>query len=305
MKVLIIEDSLAIQELLKEILENHGDTVETVDNFEKAVEYIDGQQYEFAILDTDMFDGNGLKLLDMLDEESPSKTRIVVLRAGDEAIPEDSQYVKGIIDKPFLTSDVTNILEDIRNMASDSIVPVKQRREHTIIKTRLAPEPCRTMSDMGLEFGRSYVLFQDTAKAVYEVASSFGQGGCEILTITAMREKAMKERFRGFDNEVISITYMLKGGKSEVYPLGTLIDKIADFVDRMERPVIVFDNLNQIINRNGMNTVLTMLHQIMTTDYKKNISIVISVNAREFSDKDKNILKSRFIYYSPIKEAKK
>ena len=108
----------------------------------------------------------------------------------------------------------------------------------------------------------------------------------------------MAEKLKGCNLETVTLEVKSKGEFSDVYRLGTLINQVTEFVSRVERPVVVMDNLNQLINRNGMNPVLMMLDEL-TAPSEKPFTLIASVDAHGFSDKDRSILKNLLNHYVP------
>ncbi|MFA6804740.1 MAG: response regulator [Candidatus Methanomethylophilaceae archaeon] len=303
MKVLVVEDNLAIGEVLKEVLTGANYSVQIEDKSDSVAEMALDGTYDFVLLDADMEGGNGLKIIDrMCETESETKVRVIVLKGAQKDIPTDNPYVKALIQKPFLSSDITTVLADVNNMEDDQneiVRPARPVKEKAgLFKKKYAEINARSMEEMGLEFGRSYVLFQDTTRAVYSVTASFGKDKASILMVTTAKSKAMSERFRGCTVSTIPLDIRNKGEFFDVYRLGTMLSQIEDFIKEADRPLVVFDNLNTLIYKNGMNSVLTLIHEIVTADYGKPFSLVVSVNARDFTDKDKYILKSHLEQYA-------
>ena len=63
MKLLIVEDELEIQELISRFFKNEGFLVETACTYAQAQEKLDLYEYECAIIDITLPDGNGLNLI--------------------------------------------------------------------------------------------------------------------------------------------------------------------------------------------------------------------------------------------------
>ncbi len=301
MKVLVIDDNMAIGEILKEVLTDAGYEVVINDNVEIAAKTALDPLYDFVILDTGIDGNNGLKILDsMLNIESDTKARVVVLSYEGEVIPFDSPYVKAVVTKPFLSSDIIFAINAAENRDNDGEVYRPEKRELRIFKKKIEPQAAESMADMGLEHGKSYILFQDNNKAVYRVTASFGSDHADILMITNAKQKTMEERFRGFSIETISLSIDSNEEFKDVYRLGTILNRIEKFIEESDKPVIVFDNLNVLIYKNGMNSVFMLIHEIVSAKYGKSFSLVVSVNAHDFTDKDRYILKDHLeLYASP------
>jgi CheY-like chemotaxis protein len=301
MKILVIEDNLAIGQIIKEILSDANYDVQIKDNSEAAAKMALDPRYDFIIIDADFEGNNGLKVIDsMCDIQTEKKARVIILRSAGEKVPSDNNYVKAIVTKPFLSSDILDAIEDINNIEEDKVENVKpDKKESRRLKRKAEPELGKSLEEMGLEFGKSYVLFQDNTREVYRVTASFGVDDCNLLMITTAKEKAMQERFRGCKIETIGLVISSFDEFSDVYHLGTMLNQINDFISKSKKPVVVFDNLNTLIYKNGTNSTFMLIHEVTSARYGKPFSLVVSVNAREFTDNDKYILKSHLEYYTP------
>ncbi|MCK9322707.1 MAG: response regulator [Candidatus Methanomethylophilaceae archaeon] len=303
MKVLIIDDNVAIQEILKEILIDADYEVETADTVDVAVGKVVSSEYDFIILDVDMLGGDGFGIIDRVHEEDVSrKMSVIILRTGDEQIPTDNAFIKGHIQKPFKSSDVLDAIDAVKALSMPQEEVVKQKKEYRHFKKKDAVQTVKSLAERKIVFGESYVLFEDNSKAVADVILSFGQEGYDIMLITSGKVKATQERYRGSNIDIRTLSSKPRGGYFNVYKLGTMISNIISFVNEKERPVIVFDNLNQLIDRNGMNSVFMMLHQVFLVETDKKHTFVVSVSTRDFTEKDKNILLDHLNYYNPIEE---
>ena len=126
MRILIADDNVALQEVLTEIITNADHTVEVAASIEDAVTAMDSFLPELIILDADTENGNGLTLVDRIQEEHPQTTTgILVLRSWGQQIPQDSSLIRGVVQKPFSTSD---ILEGIATSFGIEYVPDESKR---------------------------------------------------------------------------------------------------------------------------------------------------------------------------------
>ncbi len=84
-RILIVDDSSMIRDLLRQTLERQGHRVDEASGGKQALEYINEQPYELVLLDLRMPDLSGLELLEQLNTQGAlSRTMIVILSASDE-----------------------------------------------------------------------------------------------------------------------------------------------------------------------------------------------------------------------------
>lgn len=82
MKILIVEDELALRELLQTSLEKERYVVETAGNFVTALQKIEDYDYDCILLDIMLPDGNGLTLLQKLKEQH-KRENVIIISAKD------------------------------------------------------------------------------------------------------------------------------------------------------------------------------------------------------------------------------
>ncbi|MDR3206235.1 MAG: response regulator [Candidatus Methanoplasma sp.] len=289
MKVLIIDDNLAIRNVLAEVLTDAGYEVDSAVSSDEAVRKIRAG-CDIALLDMDADGGAGLRMIDDMRDEDLRGLSIILLRSWNEQVPRDNALIRGYIQKPFRSSDVLNkISETVRGEHDDR----KAKKQ----------EPKRSPGDGRVEFGKSYMFFEDAPRTVYTAAESLCGDGCEALVISVSREKAVKERVGNSNVDVLRLSFKRLSSYQDVYKLGTAIDRVRTFVERAEHPAVVFDGLDPLIERNGMNSVLMMMHRILTSSYGKKISVLASANPKNFTGKDREILLNHMTdYYEPKEE---
>ena len=300
MRVLIADDNVALQEILTEIVSDAGHTAKTVSTVDAALSSFDSFHPDVVLLDIDMPGGRGLTLLDkMQNSVPPVDVPVVIIRSWDRRIPQDISMVKGHIEKPFSTADVLESIKAAQREEADT-----GEQANTAPKQAAAERdaPKETLSEKGVSFGRSYVLFQCDPNAVHDLISAFDDENYDILIITARKKKTIIERFRSNNVQSLTLTVRLFGGHFNIYGLGTMIDNTEEFIRNSNRPVVAFDDLNKIIDRNGMNSALSAVHQLITKKYDKDITFLVSVDPAGFTAKDKEILLGHMTHYDPLGE---
>ncbi|MDR0887652.1 MAG: response regulator [Candidatus Methanoplasma sp.] len=295
MKVLIVDDNVAIRDVLREVLEGAGYEVDAADSADTAV--TKARDYpDVIILDIDISEGESLGIIDRIHEWDRSEDfNVLLMRSGNEQIPRDNAFIRGYIQKPFRSSEILNkVASVIKTDAAE-----KRAGKEPELKER---HPASSVGGK-IEFGTSYVFFQGGPGSLYDTASSFDRNGYNIFLVTAGRIKTIREKLGTGNTEALQLSVRWMGGYSDIYKLGTAIEQVRAFIARSERPVVVFDNLDPLIDRNGINSVLMMLHQVLTTEYGKKVTILASVDSKKLTDKDRGIiLKHMSDYYNPTEE---
>ena len=105
MKILIVDDNIAIQEILAEILTVDGYEIDKAGTVSDAIDKLDSFRPEIILLDSQVGGDSGLKVLDELPDDS--EIRAIILTRGKEILPKDTPFIKGYIQKPFKSEEVT------------------------------------------------------------------------------------------------------------------------------------------------------------------------------------------------------
>lgn len=108
MKILIIEDEQDLQKMIIHYLKKEGYVCEEASNFKEGYRKISNYEYDCAIVDLNLPDGDGLKLVNILRKEN-SQTGIVIISARETLDDRISGLETGADDyltKPFNLSEL-------------------------------------------------------------------------------------------------------------------------------------------------------------------------------------------------------
>lgn len=124
MKILVIDDSQEITEVLKFWLENEGVTVDVITDGSIGLDMIRNRQFDLILLDVAMPDFTGLDVIDSLKNEGllESKNIIIFTASSDKNLFErlKNSGVKGILKKPSSLQELEKLLDQYRP-AEDNI----------------------------------------------------------------------------------------------------------------------------------------------------------------------------------------
>ncbi len=287
MRILIVDDNIAIQEILAEILTVDGYEIDKAGSVAVAIDKLDSFRPDALLLDYEVAGESGLKVLDVLPEDSD--IRAIVLTRGKEIIPKDTPFIKGSIQKPFKSEQVTQMIRELGDE-----MDLKRSKERRFKFRLFSKQPKQVSEDeiSGARFGKSYVIFENEPSSVYKLAWYFMTKDCAVMIITTGKIKSITERFKNEDGhtvKVLGLSLKARMGYVEMSKLGTVMDQIKRFITENDKPVIVFDNMEPIIDTNGLNNVMTMLYQIINGAVKKASSLVVSTGENSLTDKDKEL----------------
>ncbi len=117
-RILIIDDDLALHRVFSRILQKEGYIVETAETGNEALEKIQNNTFDVALIDVKLPDINGLDLLPILQKNAPSMVKIMITgysytegRAGALRLGAD-EYFKKPIPPPELLKAIKQKLDD-------------------------------------------------------------------------------------------------------------------------------------------------------------------------------------------------
>ena len=307
MKILIVDDNAAIREIIRDILAGEGHTVRTASTVSEAVEKMSAFLPEILFLDSRVGGEDGLHVLAQMDSSvTPQAMRVVLLKGSGDIVPTDNPFIRVSIDKPFKSSDVVDAVKRIQSeklevaeeRGTKKRKEKKERKHHLFRRDkRERIQPSSDSPDSrGVSFGSSYVIFEEYPDAIYRFMGLFDPDWYDVMIVTTGRAKAIKERFTYSNMEVLSLSGNGKGGSLGIQEIGTLTSKIRGFIDSHARPVVVFDTFGELMEADGLNQSLLMLHQLMS-DRSKMCTFGVSVDPGGLTGKDRNIFLHSMIEY--------
>ena len=289
MKALIVDDNIAIQEILSEILVSEGWTTEQTGDVDDAISKLESFRPDLLILDSKV---NGLNSFRILDEmEDGNKVRVIIISRSKETIPDDNPNVIGVVTKPFKSSDILSCIRE--SDLEDSDKNAKGMIHRFFGNNQQSNDAGDAPFEHDVKFGHSYYVIEEEPDMVYELGMSLLKT-CRLMIITAGRTKAVNDRFKGYDTKVIGLSTKAKVGYLEMSKLGTLMNMVMSFIEENDRPVVIIDSIVQLIGVNGANTVMTMLHQIISSS---KVTLIVSIEENYLSEKDVDVLSSMMEQY--------
>ena len=289
MKALIVDDNIAIQEILSEILVSEGWTTEQTGDVDDAISKLESFRPDLLILDSKV---NGLNSFRILDEmEDGNKVRVIIISRSKETIPDDNPNVIGVVTKPFKSSDILSCIRESDLVDSDK--NAKGMIHRFFGNNQQSNDAGDAPFEHDVKFGHSYYVIEEEPDMVYELGMSLLKT-CRLMIITAGRTKAVNDRFKGYDTKVIGLSTKAKVGYLEMSKLGTLMNMVMSFIEENDRPVVIIDSIEQLIGVNGANTVMTMLHQIISSS---KVTLIVSIEENYLSEKDVDVLSSMMEQY--------
>ena len=289
MKVLVVDDKIAIQEIIREIITGAGHEAYSASSVSEAAESFLEVHPDLIFLDSYVGGEPGLKMIDLVHEENVNlNMKIYIIKNNKEHIPKDEPFVLGEIEKPFTSSDILQILENVHKLPDLSLPlkkPIKAKR--CWWKNRHKKQPEQEKSN--ILSGKTHIIIEDAPSVVYDYAERFANEGHAILIITTSKIKAIKEKMKYSKIKTIALSSKPRLDYKDIRKLGTLTETINKFIKDNDRPVVVIDRLSVLIDKNGANRILTMVRQL-TTENEGTATFLISIGEKSIDKKGMDIL---------------
>lgn len=296
MKVLIVDDNVAIQEIIADILVIDGKEVQKASTVAEAVDKYESFKPDAIILDSKVGDENGLDVLDALNPNYGE--RVIILTKSKDVLPKDTSFIYGFVQKPFKSDE---ILSKVRALEAD--IDPKHVKEKSKFKLKLFSKRANKDDSgeelLGVRFGKSFVVFENEPEGVYKLAGYFLSKEYDVLIMTSGKIKSITERYKESENlKVIGLSSKVRMGYIEMSRVGTIVDQVKKFIAEHDKPVIVFDDLQGLIEINGLNTVVTLVYQVIH-DANKTSSLIVSIDEDILTDKDKDLFLHNMERFDP------
>ncbi len=118
--LLVVDDDLPFRERLSRSMEKKGFEVYSADSFASAVEIIEKQNYDYAIVDMRLTDGSGLELIKKMQTKSPGTKSLLLTGYGNIATAV-AAIKSGAIDYLPKPAEVDQIYDALTN--SKEVLP--------------------------------------------------------------------------------------------------------------------------------------------------------------------------------------
>ena len=118
--LLVVDDDLPFRERLSRSMQKKGFEVDSADSFASAVEIIEKQTYDYAIVDMRLTDGSGLELIKKMQIKSPGTKSLLLTGYGNIATAV-AAIKSGAIDYLPKPAEVDQIYDALTN--SKEVLP--------------------------------------------------------------------------------------------------------------------------------------------------------------------------------------
>ncbi len=318
MKVLVVDDNIAIQEILKDILIEDGQIVRIAGTIDDAVDSILEFQPNAILLDTTVNGESGLQILDRAHERNHDlELDTILVKGPNDEIPKDNSFIKGVVNKPFKSSDISAALTALvaKKEEERALAAMNGKKGGFLSKMKLNKKaktedrPHIVVDDIAIVaeyiagqapmYGRSYVFFEKDPNKIRDFINIFNPSDYSIMVISSDNAKAVKQNYGNEKIEVTTLSSTGRGKTMGINALGTLTVFVKEYVRTHDKPIIMIEDFTDIIDSNGLNHSLVFIHQLITSkDLGRTTTFVVSVDPSILTKKDRNILLGDMSEYS-------
>lgn len=292
MKVLIVDDNVAIQEIVSEILTTEGNVVEAVGNGKDAFNKIRQFRPELVLLDINLPDMDGWTILRKMKEDGLTQGLKVLMFTADTDIGSEifglQDVVDGYIRKPFKGNE---LIERIKSISvDDQSSDAKGKFKFKSLFGKKEDKSTPVYRKLNLKSGKAYIIMEKKPQRVYEgfvVEVNEGKSG---MVVTSEHPKSIREKWDLEKTPIIWLTS--RTGKAYIDPskLGSITSYISQFIENSKNSLILIDGLEVLTLNNEFNQVLKMINQIDDLLVDNNATLMISLNSQVLDQKDLALL---------------
>ncbi len=109
LRILLAEDERTISRLIRQVLTSVGHTVVGVQSAAEAIELLRSGQFDLVLLDLNLADGDGFRVVDALTRDAAAARPPVLVMTGERSFADDDPRfatVAGVLWKPFALDDL-------------------------------------------------------------------------------------------------------------------------------------------------------------------------------------------------------
>jgi CheY-like chemotaxis protein/nitrogen-specific signal transduction histidine kinase len=112
-KILVVDDSEEVREVLRELLSRHGYTVVTAPDGESGLVELDGRTFDLAMVDLGLPGISGLEVARRLKQKWPATSVALMTGYGDRMGPDDAlaKGVDFVLAKPFSLDQLRSVVD--------------------------------------------------------------------------------------------------------------------------------------------------------------------------------------------------
>ena len=112
MRILLVEDERTISRLIRQVLTGMDHEVTAVEAARDAIALLLEREFELVLLDLNLADGDGLRVVDELAASSRPLPPVVLMTGEQSAVEDDPRAASAaaILSKPFAIGDLEAII---------------------------------------------------------------------------------------------------------------------------------------------------------------------------------------------------
>jgi DNA-binding NtrC family response regulator len=271
LQVLIVDDEEDTVQALKMGLEDTGFLIKTTTKFNEAINIIRSEEIDVVVTDLKLKDGNGLEILNYIQENSLSISVIIITAYG--SVESAVEAIRGgaydYLVKPFRISELKKLLSRLNEM-------ILLRRENELLKERLKAVPeipkligvnpkFKQLLDLVKQIApsKSTVLIigetgtgkEMIAQAIHGYSNRAGKP-LVIINCGAIPETLLEAELFGYERGAFTGAVKQKKGKIEVADGGSIfLDEVSELTLGMQVKLLRVLQSGEF-ERIGSNTTL-------------------------------------------------
>lgn len=300
-KVLIVDDNLAIIEIVTEIITTAGYMPISAAGGREAMVKVELEKPDLILLDVNMPDIDGYTVLRQLKEKGiTGKIKVLMLTSAIEVDTDIfglQDVISGYIRKPFnnpeLVARLREALDEPTVLARPAEPDVKVKKkggfsslfrkaeDNQEIQTINSKETTRrSKKEYELKKGYAYLIKEAKPKKSFEIFMDQVTHDIQGLCVTRQHPSVIRTEWGLEKTPIIWLTNQL--GKVYINPtnIGILGETITRFIEKSGDSVVIIDGVEFLIINNDFEKVLRMLHNITDAAMENRSRLIISIDPR-------------------------
>jgi CheY-like chemotaxis protein len=264
MKILIVDDEELTRNMLSQLLIKEGYNAVSVESGEKALDLLKEEEFQIIFSDLKMPGMDGIELLKAVKSIKPHVYVIMITAYAtiETAVTSMKIGAYDYIRKPFKLEQIKGMIHNI-----EDDMKFKQSIKEIDFLDSKSPISCYEVFKSELDKGNGIFITNDNPQGIIK---EYGLEDAEFIWLTPKAEKAAEIH------------------PQNLYKFGEVLQ---EFLDGHEDPIILFCNVDYLINQHEWKVVNRFLMKTSQKLISKNSRLIMSINPDEIDSEKLDELK--------------
>jgi len=120
--ILLVEDDIGMQEVLRDILVDEGFKITTAENGKKALTELENKNFDLVLTDLKMPQMDGMEFLEYIEKEHPATKVIVITAYGEKDTYNKAKYLGAFefLSKSIRVEELKKVINGVINRKNET-----------------------------------------------------------------------------------------------------------------------------------------------------------------------------------------